>query len=82
MKYSCLAIIDISYYYDESGIVQVKAKTQNNNLKINVEKLPNDIPQRFMQPPEIQIDEPEHVTAYLAFDLSGSMSGKPLEAAK
>jgi len=77
-----LAIIDISYYYDESGTVQVKAKTQNNSLTIDVEKLPNDIPQRFMQTPEIQIDEPEHVTAYLAFDLSGSMSGKPLETAK
>jgi molecular chaperone DnaK (HSP70) len=79
-----LAVIDVGYHYDESGTVQVDAKARNNKrkLKVKIEKLPSDVPQRFMKPPELQIEEPEHVTAYLAFDLSGSMSGMPLDEAK
>ncbi|MEN8217149.1 MAG: VWA domain-containing protein [Pseudomonadota bacterium] len=79
-----LAVIDVGYHYDESGTVQVDAKARNNKqkLKIKIEKLPSDVPQRFMKPPELQVEEPEHVTAYLAFDLSGSMSGMPLDEAK
>ncbi len=79
-----LTVIDIGYHYDESGTVQVDAKDRNNKskLKIKIEKLPDDVPQRFMMPPELQVDEPECITAYLAFDLSGSMSGTPLEEAK
>ncbi|MBE8233391.1 MAG: Hsp70 family protein, partial [Endozoicomonadaceae bacterium] len=80
---SCLAIIDVSYQYDLSGTVQVEAKerTTSRPLKITIEPLPSDVPQRFMLPPELQ-EEIEHVTAYLAFDLSGSMSGQPLIEAK
>jgi molecular chaperone DnaK (HSP70) len=81
-----LAVIDVGYHYDESGTVQVEAQTRNNKgkgkLKIKIEKLPSDVPQRFMEPPKLQVEEPEHVTAYLAFDLSGSMSGTPLREAK
>jgi molecular chaperone DnaK len=78
-----LTVIDVGYHYDESGTVQVDAKARNKQkLKVKIEKLPNDVPQRFMKPPELQVEEPEHVTAYLAFDLSGSMSGTPLEEAK
>jgi molecular chaperone DnaK len=79
-----LTVIDVGYHYDESGTVQVEAKIRNNNekLQIKIEKLPSDVPQRFMKPPELQVEEPEYMTAYLAFDLSGSMSGDPLEAAK
>jgi len=79
-----LAVLDVGYHYDESGTVQVDAKARNNNqkLKVRIEKLPDDVPQRFMKPPELQVEEPEHLTAYLAFDLSGSMSGTPLEEAK
>ncbi len=79
-----LVVIDVGYRYDESGTVQVDAKDKNSRKKltVSVEKLPSDIPDRFLGVPELQEEEPEHVTAYLAFDLSGSMSGKPLEEAK
>jgi uncharacterized protein YegL len=79
-----LAVIDVGYHYDESGTVQVDAIDRNtkNKLKISIEKLPTDVPNRFMKAPELQVEEPEHVTAYLAFDLSGSMSGDPLKEAK
>jgi molecular chaperone DnaK (HSP70) len=79
-----LTVIDIGYHYDESGTVQVDAKDRKNKnkLKIKIEKLPDDVPQRFMKPPELQVDEPECMTAYLAFDLSGSMDGRPLKEAK
>ena len=79
-----LAVIDVSYHYDQSGTVQVEAKTKGSNkqLKILVEKLPSDVPDRFMRPPELQVEESEHVTAYLAFDLSGSMSGTPIQEAR
>lgn len=79
-----LAVIDVGYHYDESGTVQVDAIDRNTKikLKISIEKLPADVPNRFMKAPELQVEEPEHVTAYLAFDLSGSMSDSPLAEAK
>ena len=79
-----LAVIEIGYQYNESGTVQVDAKDKNSQKKLTVcvEKLPSDVPDRFLGMPEQQEDEPEHVTAYMAFDLSGSMDGNPLEEAK
>ncbi len=79
-----LAVVDVGYHYDESGTVQVDAKEKNSqiNLTISVEKLPSDVPGRFLGVPELQGEEPEYVTVYLAFDLSGSMSGQPLKEAK
>lgn len=77
------AVIDIEYQYDQSGTVNVAATERNSRktLPITVEPLPSDIPQRFLLPPEIE-QAAEPVTAYLAFDLSGSMSGSPLRAAQ
>jgi molecular chaperone DnaK (HSP70)/uncharacterized protein YegL len=79
-----LAVVDVSYHYDQSGTVQVEAriKADNKPLKIIIDKLPLDIPDRFLKPPELLVEEPEHVTAYLAFDVSGSMSGTPMREAK
>lgn len=77
-----LAVVDIYYHYDESGTVKVEAKDKKSGEKLQVseEKLPNDIPVRFMEPPVIE-EIVEHVTAYIALDMSGSMSGRPLEDA-
>lgn len=79
-----LSVIDVGYHYDESGTVLVDATDRNTKKKLNVsiEKIPSDVVNRFMKAPELQVEKPEHVTAYLAFDLSGSMSGSPLEEAK
>jgi len=77
-------VVDIGYSYDESGTVKVEACEQGKGkkLQVSVEKLPHDVPERFMRSPEMQQDESEHVTAYLAVDMSGSMRGKPLHKAK
>lgn len=77
-----LTIIDIEYRYDPSGTVQVGAsvKGTKQSLRVTVDPLPPDVPDRFTKPPVEAV--PQHVTAYLAFDLSGSMSGAPLAEAK
>lgn len=80
-----ITVLDVTYHYDNSGTVKVTARPKgaDTDLRVTVEKLPADVPGRFLVPPElIQEVVPEHVTAYLAFDLSGSMSGSPLENAK
>ncbi|EDL59221.1 Hsp70 family protein [Gimesia maris] len=71
-------VIEIDYAYDLSGSVQVTARlaSDHTELTVNVESLPEDIPARFMEPPPKPVIP--HVTVYLAFDLSGSMSGEPL----
>ena len=76
------AIIDIDYAYDLSGSVGVRARLASNgtDLPVEVETLPADVPQRFLQPPPKPVIP--HVTVYLAFDLSGSMCGEPLEEAQ
>jgi len=77
-----ISIIHISYHYDASATVQVTATVAGDArpLAVTVEPLPPDVPARFLEPPERH--KIQHVTAYLAFDLSGSMSDEPLRNAK
>ncbi|MEA2560973.1 MAG: molecular chaperone DnaK [Acidobacteriota bacterium] len=74
-------VIDVEYSYDESGTVKVTGRVQGKSLRLTVEPLPPDVPERFLKPPEESV-EAVHVIAYLAFDLSGSMTGAPLAEAK
>ncbi|MDO8607893.1 MAG: Hsp70 family protein [Phaeospirillum sp.] len=75
-------VVDIAYTYDVSGTVKVAGRLRSGEpLAVAVEALPDDIPDRFLGPPIIEA-VPEHVTVYLTFDLSGSMSGTPLSEAK
>lgn len=78
-----VTVIDVEYRYDASGTVQVAARVRATGeyLRVTVEPLPPDVPDRFLKPPEETV-ETVHVTAYLAFDLSGSMRGKPLREAQ
>ncbi|HET7232066.1 MAG TPA: Hsp70 family protein [Longimicrobium sp.] len=78
-----VAVVDVEYRYDVSGTVQVAARDRATGLalEVAVEPLPGDVPARFLRPPEVPAPPP-HVTAYLAFDLSGSMRGAPLDEAK
>jgi Mg-chelatase subunit ChlD len=78
-----LAILDVEYNYDASGTVQVtgRVRPSGQTLRLTVEPLPPDVPARFLKAPE-EAMEAVHVTAYLAFDLSGSMDGQPLAEAK
>lgn len=77
------AVVDIEYRYDASGTVKVAARSRSsgNALRVTVDVLPDDVPERFAGPPTAEF-RPQHLTAYLAFDLSGSMSGSPLAEAK
>jgi uncharacterized protein YegL len=77
------AVIDVAYAYDDNALVTVTAtdRAAGNALDVRVADLPEDIPQRFLQPPTRPAGR-EPMTVYLAFDLSGSMSGKPLAEAK
>jgi molecular chaperone DnaK len=77
------AVIDITYTYDENAVVSVAAVERSTGtvLDVQVDTLPDDVPDRFLDPlPALAVRQP--VTVYLAFDLSGSMYGKPLAAAK
>ena len=77
------AVLDISYAYDRNGLVNVSAleRSTGKSLTLTIEPLPDDVPDRFMLPPEQEAAR-EHMTVYLAFDLSGSMSGQPLAEAQ
>lgn len=77
-------VVDIQYDYDVSGTVNVSARARgtSNDLTIVVEQLPQDVPARFLEAPEFHIEVQEHVTTYIAIDMSGSMNGRPLQEAK
>jgi molecular chaperone DnaK len=76
-------IVDVSYAYDSNGVVQVSACERSTGapLSLTVKPLPEDVPARFAGPPE-QARRVEPVSIYLAVDLSGSMSGRPLREAQ
>lgn len=78
-----LAVLDITYAYDHNGVVQISAveRSTGKPLKLTVEPVPFDVPARFAGRP-IDQQAREHMNIYLAFDLSGSMSGRPLAEAK
>ena len=78
-----ITIVEISYTYDRNGVVDISAveRTTRQRLKLTVESVPSDVPERFMGKPSAQ-GAREHMTFYLAFDLSGSMTGQPLDEAK
>jgi molecular chaperone DnaK (HSP70) len=77
------AVIDITYSYDDNAVVSVAAaeRSAGARLHITVDELHGDVPARFLSPPAIARRR-DRVTVYLAFDLSGSMSGQPLAAAQ
>ncbi len=82
------AVLDISYEYDKNGIVHISAveRASHTPLKLTEYPVPSDIPARFAHHPT-DLDVREHLTVYLAFDVSGSMHqrssrGTPLEQAR
>jgi molecular chaperone DnaK len=76
------AIVDIDYAYDLSGTVQVSAQLRGGpQLAVKVEPLPDDVPERFLLPPPSE-PQPQHISVFLTFDLSGSMAGEPLAEAQ
>lgn len=77
------AELDIIYEYDKNGVVHISAVecSTRTPLRLSVEPTPTDVPARFAgRPIDQQVREP--LTVYLAFDLSGSMTGRPLAEAQ
>jgi len=77
------AIVDVTYTYDNNGTVHVSASERSTStpLTLRIEPVPDDVPARFAGSPKDQ-EIQEHLTVYLAFDLSGSMEGRPLAEAR
>ncbi|HEY0460090.1 MAG TPA: Hsp70 family protein [Pyrinomonadaceae bacterium] len=77
------SVLDITYQYDRSGVVNVSAieRKTRQTLSIIKEPLPEDMSWIHKSPKELA-PVAVHKTVYLSIDLSGSMSGKPLEDAK
>jgi molecular chaperone DnaK len=83
MVNSRLAIIDITYSYNLSGVVEVSAveRSTQKPLTLTIEPVPLDVPDdRFTKSPQETVVR-EHLNIYMAFDLSGSMNGRPLNEA-
>ena len=79
---SGVTVVDVTYCYDRSGTVEVSASKSGRPLTVTIEELGDDVPRRFLQSPNAEAEAQGHLTAYLAFDMSGSMDGEPLEEAK
>lgn len=77
-----MQVLDVSYAYDENGVVKITATERETQRTLTpiVEPLPDDMSWLDLPPRRRSSSEP--VTAYLAFDLSGSMWGAPLEEAQ
>ncbi|HEY0546005.1 MAG TPA: Hsp70 family protein [Pyrinomonadaceae bacterium] len=76
------AILNISYEYDRSGVVSVSAteKKSGRTLAVKKEPVPEDMTWIYKSPKELA--KVAHKTIHLVIDVSGSMSGQPLEEAK
>lgn len=76
-----LAVLDISYEYDRSGVVSVTATEKSNGaaLTITRQTVPEDMSWIDKSPKEMAI---AHKSVYVSIDVSGSMSGHPLDEAK
>jgi molecular chaperone DnaK len=76
-----IAVLDIQYQYDRSGIVTVSAvqRETGKNLPLHIEPVPADMSWLARPPETVTVPQP---TIIIAVDISGSMSGKPLAEAK
>ena len=76
------AQLDITYRYDENGVVGVSAteRSTGKTLPMTQEAVPEDM--NWLDKAPVRRVEHTPLTAYLALDLLRSMEGKPLAEAK
>ena len=76
------SVVNICFEYDRSGVVTVSATDRRSAQKLSVRKepVPDDMSWIYKSPKEMA--QALHKTVYLTIDISGSMSGQPLEEAK
>ncbi len=77
-------IIDVTYAYDENNIVNVSAVQRRcqKELALHIEPVEEDMSWVLDDPRERMRAMNPEMSVFLAVDLSGSMSGKPLKEAK
>ncbi len=77
-----MAVLDIAYEHDRSGVVSVSATERSQKRSLPVEKQAElgDTSWVLRSPEEVR--EVGHKTIYAAIDLSGSMIGQPLAEAQ
>jgi len=76
------SIVDITYEYDRDGVVHVSAVIRGAGATLPVERQPLPDDMSWVCRPPAQAPEIEHTTIYTSVDLSGSMSGRPLQDAQ
>ncbi|NBV87794.1 MAG: VWA domain-containing protein, partial [Verrucomicrobia bacterium] len=76
------AVIEVRYEYDQNGVVTVSAteRSTGRTLPMTIEQVPEDM--SWLSLPPVEQKATSRLTCYLAFDLSGSMSGEPLKESK
>ena len=77
-----IAVIDMTYSYDRNGVVQVEAVEQRTGQKLrgDIEPVPDDM--SWLDEAPSEHDAVGHMSVVIAIDLSGSMTGTPLEEAQ
>jgi molecular chaperone DnaK len=76
-------ILRVQYSYDRNGVIHVQAHQDDDilDLPIRKEPVPEDM-SKYGRPPEPENFKAEETLLFLAVDVSGSMSGKPLKYAQ
>lgn len=74
--------IRVMYRYDENGVADVAVRLDGNDkdIPIHREAMPDEIDKFDHDPEPVQVSEPMYMM--LTLDVSGSMSGAPINAAK
>ena len=75
-------IVDIEYNYDENGIVNIKAFQGDEQLEVKSEPVPDDIRWMGGDPHDKPSEDVIAKNIAICVDLSRSMDGEPIEAAK
>ncbi len=75
-------IVDIEYNYDENGIVNIKAFQGEDALDVKSEPVPEDIRWMGGDPHDRPSEDKVAKNIAICVDLSRSMDGEPIEAAK
>lgn len=75
-------IVDIEYNYDENGVVNITAFQDGEPLQVEAQPVPEDIRWMGGSPRDRPSDETILKNIAICVDLSRSMDGEPIEAAK
>ena len=75
-------IVDIEYNYDENGVVNITAFQDGEPLQVEAQPVPEDIRWMGGSPRDRPSDEAILKNIAICVDLSRSMDGEPIEAAK